>query len=241
MLVSFRGFPVRGGRLLAAASTTFEAAVSWWGLLLAARREAGAAPSVSGAVRGRAWAQAARTGVGTRLRTSAEKPRRRSGPGCARRPTRPARRPAAAGRRLGAAPTSSFRWSLTFWRGSPGRVAGMAAEPGSARAPRIRARLGSRNRPRRVLDHSVVQHRSRISPTKKIVKAGNIVGGDRLRTGRAWEPSDPGKRPGIQEARDTNASARKSHEADLMSACDPRLVRSSARAARAVGAPLRAV
>lgn len=35
-----------------------------------------------------------------------------------------------------------------------------------------------------------------------------------------------------------NASARKSHEAGFMSACDPRLVRSSARAARAVGAPI---
>ncbi|KPI08392.1 hypothetical protein OK006_5500 [Actinobacteria bacterium OK006] len=73
---------------------------------------------------------------------------------------------------------------------------------------------------------------------KKLSRREMLSVGDRRRQGGRGNRRTLGNGLGSRRRWVPNASARKSHEAGFMSACDPRLVRSSARAARAVGAPI---
>lgn len=147
---------------------------------------------------------------------------RRCGPRCARRPTGPPLRPvgpAAEGPPSRHAP-QLLQVVVDLLSGQPragrrhdGR-AGLGQGGEDPGPYRVQGHLGRGG----FLDHSYVQHRSRIYPTKKIVKERRVVGG-RIggRQGRPGNPSDSGKRPGIPVAgRSPTPAVRTSHEADLM-------------------------
>lgn len=234
-----------GFRLLAAASTTFEAAASWWGLVAGRPSEAGRCGAV-----GIRCGPVAGPGRRPRGRVSGRVCGRRSrSPSCGVdldalvvRPGRLAVQRRQARRSARHAP-QLLQVVVVLLAGQPragGRHGGRAGLGQGAEDPgpyRVQGRLGragfsitaSSSTAPESLRQKKLSRREMLS-----VRIGGGQGGrgnrrtlgNGLASRRRWVP---------------NASARKSHEAGLLSACDPRLVRSSARAARAVGAPLRAV